>query len=227
MEKIIFSRSELASEVFGIKEETLAKREKFYLEKLPSCTKEGRGSKATYKFVQPPQVMDKLKFQKIFGFKSKRPKAMNAYLSFLSKNAHGFCMTDAEISTAVGEHRPDITAVRLELEKEGFLKPIKEEEKQPFKMNLSDMVMREATKKEWNLYWRTFCYNKFLAEETGVTINPMGDEIKGVNVGAIHLQTAAELDYRVSFKYSRETFFFGLLAALQSYFNYQLFQQAA
>lgn len=223
MEKLVFLRHEVAEEIFGVKESSFSRKEKYYLDKLPPCTKQGRGGKTTYTFETPPMVVTKLKFEKVFGFKSKRATTMDAYLKFLSRNAYGFCMTDAEVAKELGEHRQLITEVRFELEQHGFLKPIKEENKQPFKTDMRTLITTKATKQEWNLYWKTYCYNEYMYRENSTMPNVNGEEVE-VNRGMLHIQTVAELGYKVSFKYTRDTFSFELLAAIESYFNYTLFQ---
>lgn len=223
MHKLVFTREELAEQVLGIKVSTLVKREKAYIGKL-GCQKRGRGKSCTYHFSSPVLIQPKIKFERIFGFKSSRPKDMDKYLVFLSENSYGFCMSDYEIARQLKMHRPNVTTVRRELEVNGFLTPIQDEERQSFKIPIFTNTVEKATVSEWRYYWYKYMENVRYGKKHGFILGPKGENLK-VNKYNLHLATSIEVGYRVFFKYKRETFFFELLMALDEYCNYQLYTE--
>lgn len=223
-----FSKEEMCF-ILGVKESSLSSNWKRYSEKH-GIVKEGRGKKTVY--YTNTKVLFKSKFEFLFGFKCSRPGAMEKYVNFLLNNLEGFENCDREIAESLGEHRSAITKCRLELEKNGFLLPLKMEQKS-YKIykeiRSGDTFVWEEQKdldeKEkrllWNDYWNL--YFKNLRRKTV----EVGSYSLENNPGLTHALTINECGFRVLFRYRRDSFGITLLEIGEALRAKQLQNKAA
>ncbi len=213
----MYTRNELI-QLTGVKESTFIKNEKRQLEKLGEYTKIGRGKKAIYHFTQPIQPPTKVKFEQVFGYKSRFPKIADKYIKYIIANSQGFVASDRDIAKEIGELRQNVLTVRQELEHAGFLKPIEQEEICYFSRQInSNKWIIELNKEKWNEYYKLFYQISNQVKRGEVQLRNLYGEKMENGFFYAHQETSKRLGYYVKSVYVRRTFTFDLLLAIQQY----------
>jgi hypothetical protein len=147
-------RGEEICELLDIAPNTFSGRNKYYLEKL-QAEKQGKGKNAEYTTTYPILPPFKVRFEKFFGFKTSRPALMNGYLTLLFENMDGFAVSDGEVAGRLGTQRRGVRIIREELEKNGWLLPLKSGTPQYHYSSLNDKEGWKVDKEgeKWKAYF--------------------------------------------------------------------------
>lgn len=159
--------TEQVAELLSVTYNSFLKNKSRYEAKLTKLgcvfTTEGKGKNTLYHFTEIKAEVYQMKmaknWEKKFGFKAQRPYVAITYYYYLTHEPMAAAKTDAEAAFELlgsKELRPLISMARKDLEKAGYIKPLKATEHE-YRLSTPDgMITGEEAKTLWYGAWHHF-----------------------------------------------------------------------